>query len=212
MTAPLILALTGRPDVGKDTIGDILAAQGFARFAFVDALRAEVAKAWRVDLRILTDRPTKETELPALAVGFCSEPGFMHWVAAGGESLTEPRSPRWVLQRWGTYQRRYVPGYYATIVERAIGRQLGSGWARMVVTDLRYPVEEAAMRRLGAVVVRVHRPDATPLAADTAADESERRAAAIEADTDIVNDGSLQALAESVHELVERLAVREVAA
>ncbi|AVS66617.1 hypothetical protein C8245_13845 [Paracidovorax avenae] len=205
MNAPFILALTGRPDVGKDTIADILAGHGFTRIAFVEALRAEVAAAWRVDPRMLTDRPTKEKPLPALAVGMCSEPGFKHWIAAGGETLTEPRSPRWVLQRWGTYQRRYVPGYYAAIVERAIRRQIGAGRARIVVTDLRYPVEGATMRRLGAFIVRVHRPDATPLAADTATDESERYAAIIEADADIVNDGSLQALAETVHEIVQRL-------
>lgn len=212
MTAPLILALTGRPDVGKHTIGEILAAQGFASIAFANALRAEVAQAWRVDRRILADRPTKNTPLPSLAVGMCSEPGYMHWIAAGGESLTEPRSPRWTLQRWATYQRRYVPGYYAAIVERAIGRQLGCGWSRIVVTDLRDPIEEATLRRLGAIIVRVHRPDAMPLAVGNEAHESERRAAAIKADEDLVNDGSLQALAEAAHELIERLEAREVTA
>ena len=165
---PLIIALTGRPGVGKDSIGDVLAPQqGFARIAFADALRREVAEAWRIDLRMLTDRPTKELELPALAAGMCSDPAFMRWVVDGGDSLTAPRSPRWALQRWASFKRRFAPDYYASIVERWIRRQLGSGWTRIVVTDLRDPVEEAMLRRLGAKVVRVHRPELAAMPADT---------------------------------------------
>lgn len=203
---PLIIALTGRPDVGKDTVADVLApAHGFARIAFADALRREVAEAWRIDARLLTHRPTKETPLPALAAGMCSDPGFMRWVADGGDSLTEPRSPRWAMQRWASYKRRFVPCYYATIVKRWIERQVGTGWTRIVVTDLRDAVEEHMLRNLGAKVVRVHRPQLATLAADTASHVSERHYS-IPADADIVNDGSLQALAESALELASSLA------
>lgn len=204
-TRPLIIALTGRPDVGKDTVADVLApAHGFARIAFADALRREVAEAWRIDARLLTHRPTKETPLPALAAGMCSDPGFMRWVADGGDSLTEPRSPRWAMQRWASYKRRYEPCYYASIVKRWIERQVGTGWNRIVVTDLRDAVEEHMLRNLGAKVVRVHRPDLPPLAANTASHVSERHYSVL-ADADIVNDGSLQALAESALELVSAL-------
>lgn len=211
-TTPLIIALTGRPDVGKDSIADILAPQqGFARIAFADALRREISEAWRIDQRMLTDRPTKETPLPVLAVGMCSDPAFMRWVADGGESLTVPRSPRWTLQRWATYQRRFIPDYYARTVERWIGRQIGCGWNRIVVTDLRDPVEEAMLRRLGAVVVRVHRPELAALQEDTAMHVSEQHHH-IKADADILNDGSLQALANQVMELVEVLMLKGGAA
>ena len=198
---PLILALTGRPDVGKDTIGELLQQQGFARIAFADALRTEVAGAWRVDARILTDRYTKETPLPCMAAGMCSEPGFIQWVADAGHSITEPRSPRWALQFWATYQRRNAPGYYADILARRIGRLQGSGWNRIVVTDLREAIEETMLRFNGAVVVRVHRPDARPLPAETATHSSEGHGA-IKAQADIVNDGTLQALAEAVQQLL----------
>ena len=208
---PLIIALTGRPGVGKDSIGDVLAPQqGFARIAFADALRREVAEAWRIDLRMLTDRPTKELELPALAAGMCSDPAFMRWVADGGDSLTAPRSPRWALQRWASFKRRFMPDYYARIVERWIGRQLGSGWNRIVVTDLRDPVEEAMLRRLGAKVVRVHRPELAALPSDTAMHVSEQHHR-IKADADILNDGSLQALADATLECVGLLEVLVVA-
>ena len=208
---PLIIALTGRPGVGKDSIGDVLAPQqGFARIAFADALRREVCEAWRIDLRMLTDRPTKELELPALAAGMCSDPAFMRWVADGGDSLTAPRSPRWTLQRWASFKRQFTPDYFARIVERWIRRQLGSGWTRIVVTDLRDPVEEAMLRRLGAKVVRVHRPELAAMPADTAMHVSEQHHR-IKADADILNDGSMQALADAVLECVGLLEVLVVA-
>ena len=207
---PLIIALTGRPGVGKDSIGDVLAPQqGFARIAFADALRREVAEAWRIDLRMLTDRPTKELELPALAAGMCSDPAFMRWVADGGDSLTAPRSPRWTLQRWASFKRQFTPDYFARIVERWIRRQLGSGWNRIVITDLRDPVEEAMLRRLGAKVVRVHRPELAALPSDTAMHVSEQHHR-IKADADILNDGSMQALADAALECVGLLEVRGV--
>lgn len=202
---PLIIALTGRPGAGKDSIGDVLAPQqGFARIAFADALRREVCEAWRIDMRMLTDRPTKELPRPALAAGMCSDPAFMRWVADGGDSLTEPRSPRWALQRWASFKRRFIPDYYARIVERWIGRQIGCGWNRIVVTDLRDPVEETMLRRLGVQVVRVHRPELAALPEDTAMHVSEQHHR-VKADADILNDGSLQALADAALECVNAL-------
>ena len=211
MKAPLIIALTGKPGAGKDSIADVLAPQqGFARIAFADALRREVAEAWRIDMRMLTDRHTKELPLPALAAGMCSAPAFMRWVADGGDSLTEPRSPRWVLQRWASFKRRFIPDYYARIVERWIGRQIGCGRARIVVTDLRDPVEETMLARLGAKVVRVHRPELAALPEDTAMHVSEQHHR-IKADADILNDGSMQALADAALECVGLLEVLVVA-
>ena len=89
------------------------------------------------------------------------------------------------------------------------GRQLGSGWNRIVVTDLRDPVEEAMLRRLGAKVVRVHRPELAALPSDTAMHVSEQHHR-IKADADILNDGSMQALADAALECVSLLEVRGV--
>ena len=205
---PMIIALTGYPNVGKDTVASVLAPKhGFCSIAFADALRREVAEAWRIDQRMLTDRPTKELPIPALAAGMCSVPGFLHWCVDGGESLHEPRSARWALQRWASYQRRYDPEYYARIAERWILRQLGTGWRRIVVSDLRDPIEEAVLRRLGARVVRVHRHDVAPLTRETASHVSEQHYR-IKADADIVNDGSLNALAEATLQCMKALEVR----
>jgi hypothetical protein len=201
----LIIALTGRPDVGKDTVASILApGHGFARIAFADALRSEICEAWRIDLRMLTDRATKELPIPALAAGMCSEPAFLHWCINGEESLAAPRSPRWVMQNWATFQRRTEPDRYARITARWIERHIGVGWNRIVVSDLRDPIEEAALRALGAKVVRVHRMDARPLEGDTALHASEQHHRIV-ADADIVNEGSLPALAEATVECADAL-------
>lgn len=209
--APVIIALTGKPGVGKDSIGDILITQhGFMNIAFADALRREVAEAWRIDMRMLTDRPTKEWPIAALAAGLCSNTAFMHWCANADESLTEPRSPRWALQRWASYKRRFDPNYYARIIETMIAHLVKVGWNRIVVTDLRDPVEENMLRRLGAKLIRVHRPNLATLPSDTAMHVSEQHHL-IKVDADIVNDGSLHALAEETVRCLERLQSLEVA-
>jgi len=208
--APLIIALTGHPCVGKDSIGDVLLTQqGFMTIAFAELLRSEVAAAWRIDQRMLSDRPTKEWPIEALAVGMCSDAAFRLWCVDGGESLTELRSPRWVMQRWASFKRRFCPDYYSSIVERMILRLVQAGWNRIVVTDLRDPVEESMLRSLGAKVVRVHRPDLATLPLDTASHDSEQHHR-IKADADIVNDGSLVALAEAAIECVQVLKVGAV--
>ena len=84
------------------------------------------------------------------------------------------------------------------------------GWNRIVITDLRDPVEEAMLRRLGAKVVRVHRPELAALPSDTAMHVSEQHHR-IKADADILNDGSMQALADAVLECVGLLEVLVVA-
>lgn len=174
---PIVIALTGRPGVGKDTIADLIApALGFQRVAFADALRREIAEAWRVPVAMLTDRATKEWDIPAFAVGMCADAGFMSWCNEQEISLHEPRSPRWVMQNWADYSRRYTPDRYAQIVARWIQRQIGSGWTRIVVTDLRHTVECEALEQFDAKIVRVIRPSTWPsgLSAETAAHSSER--------------------------------------
>lgn len=197
-----LIAFTGKAGAGKDTAARALAdGRRFLTIAFADALRREIAAAWRIDERMLTHRPTKELPLPALAVGMCSDLAFVRWAYDAGESLHAPRSPRWAMQQWATYQRRYHPARYAEIVARWIVRQFALGFDRVAVTDLRDPLELAALRALGARlhVVRIHAPLAPALAADTAGHSSERHA--IPADFDVCNDASMQALAEAVFTL-----------
>jgi hypothetical protein len=177
-TKPIVIALTGKPGVGKDTIADMLAPRhGFERIAFADTLRHEISEAWRIDQRVLTERATKEWPLPVLAIGMCSDTGFIRWCHEQDESLSDPRSPRWTMQNWGDYQRRFNPNHYADIVARKAFRQIGVGRSRIVVTDLRYPVELDALAPFCPTVIRVIRSNTTTLQTSTASHSSEQYSA-----------------------------------
>jgi hypothetical protein len=204
-----LIAFTGKPGAGKDSAAAVLVNHcRFRSIAFADALRREISAAWRIDERMLTHRPTKELPIPALAVGMCGDPAFIIWCVDAGESLHAPRSPRWVLQQWATFQRRWRPNCYADIVARWIRREAALGFQRFAITDLRDPVELHALLALGMPlrVVRVHSRAASTLAPDTAVHISERHH--IPGDLDLCNDGSLQALAEAVLQLPPVAALR----
>lgn len=203
-----LIALTGRAGAGKDSVAATLVRHlNYRSIAFADALRAEIAEAWRIDPRMLQDPATKEWDVPALAVGMCGQPEFVKWrVHAFDDDLQEARSPRWVMQRWGDWQRRAEPDHYARIVTRWLGQQVGAGWTRLVVTDVRFGNEldhlYASTDRLR--LVRVHRPDAsrsTPHGQH--ASETELRHAP--ADVDLVNTGTLEDLVSATLRMEGRL-------
>lgn len=203
MTAPgILIGFTGRAGAGKDTCAQLLAAHGFQAIAFADALRSEVAEAWRVDPRMLTDRDTKEWPIAALAVERCTDLRFVRAIvdAEGGMSAEEfaaPRSPRWVMQRWGTEYRRAQDGrYWLDIVARWAGQQRDAALhahrpALLCVTDVRFPNEAALIRALGGHLVLVHRPDLPAMNGDTGQHASE---AALPAGIEVHNDGDLEHL------------------
>lgn len=202
MTAPLIIGLTGRPGSGKDSCAQALVPYGFAAVAFADALRLEVAQAWQLDPRMLTDRATKEVAQPVLAIEHCTDARFLHWAAFHGHSLHAARSPRWLMQRWGSeFRRAQDPAYWVRQVEQWIAQQRGHGRQRFVVTDVRMPNEADLVRRLDGYVVRVHRPELPTMAADTAGHISEAHGTLL-VDAVIHNAGSLHALAGEVHRVL----------
>lgn len=207
MSAPLhLLGLTGPAASGKDTVAAILRSRGWQSIAFADAVRDEIATAWRVDVRMLLERAHKETPLLSFAIGLCGNPAFIDWAVAHGHSLAEPRSARWLMQRWGTdFRRTRDADYWVRRVEMLLNRWAARGMRHCVVTDVRMPNEAAWLRNARGRIARVHRTDladTTLPCADTAAHESERTTAAIEADAVIHNDSRLQALPAEVERVV----------
>ena len=160
MKYPHIIGLTGPAGSGKDTIADLLVVHaGFTKMAFADALRAEIVQAFSIDPSFLTERETKETPLRCLALDRCLDDGFVvrmliAYTVKGellkGErlSLEAPRSPRQIMQWWGTEYRRHQSNYYwvNTLLKRAhylLSQRLAS---RIVVTDCRFADEVDAVR------------------------------------------------------------------
>lgn len=206
--APLrLLGLTGRAGAGKDTVAVLLACAGWRSVALADALRIEVAAAWGVDTWLFTHRPTKEHATPQLAVGGANSQAWLDWARAQGHSMLAARSPRWVMQQWGSFRRSSDPDHWIKHVLQWVHHQahLHHGLPGLVVTDVRMANEASAVRQLGGRIVAVHRPDASALLPDTASHESEQGIEQLSADADIHNDGPLTHLGAEVWRVVGSL-------
>lgn len=165
-----VVGLVGLRGSGKDTAAQVLLEKGWRRTAFADALYLEVASAFGVTVEFLQRRDTKETPLPELALVNCTDLMYVgaflayedeRLAAAGADiprlaQLTQPRSPREILQVWGTEYRRklYNDDYWRDQVRQVIQ---ANPHVNFVVTDVRFPdeaklIEDALSGRLGRVV------------------------------------------------------------
>ena len=206
----MLIGLTGHAGAGKDTVAGLLAGHAWRTTAFADSLRVEVAAAWGIDPRLLTDRATKETPLAALRVGNAYHREWLMHASMQGWSLIEDRSPRWVMQRWGEFRRGQHPDWWVRHVVVWINTHRYRNVPGLVVTDVRMPNEAAALRAAGGHLVRVHRPGAGLQAADTATAPSEGHTA-LQVDADLHNDGDLHHLHAEVWRVVEALRAQAAA-
>ena len=170
MNKPHVIGLTGPAGCGKDTVAQLLATHlGFAHLAFADALRVEVAIAYGIDHSMLTRRDTKEVPTEALAFDRCKDMAFVGAMlritkSAGSESIEQgmegARSPRQIMQWWGTDYRRQHSGdhYWTRTLTHCIHAQQQAQQWRHVVSDVRFPNEADAIRALGGVIWQVKRP------------------------------------------------------
>jgi hypothetical protein len=145
-----VVGLLGLKGVGKDTAAHHLVKYlGYLRIGFADALYKEVAEAFGVTVEFLGNRDTKETDLPVLALKNCSVLAFADAVAfekgwtdpaQRALEMTLPRSPRFVMQFWGTEFRRKhgKDSYWLDIVQAAFDAHPTRSF---VVTDVRFPNE-----------------------------------------------------------------------
>lgn len=204
-TPNCLIGLTGRPSAGKDSAGALLACAGWRKIAFADALRIEAASAWDVPIEVFADPRGKEQPNPHLRAGFCQNADFLRMAVFVGHSLQEPRSPRWVMQQWGSWRRQAAPMYWITPVEQWVQYQRGNGYGQLVITDVRHENEALMVGWLGGHLVRMHRPGLPALTADAAAHESEQHAALPSA-AEIHNDGNFAHLEAEVWRVVHSLA------
>ena len=170
MPYPTIIALTGLAGTGKDSVADILVRHAsFHKLAFADALRHEVTEAYRLrmddTIALLTDRAAKETPTQRLALTECSDFGFIGAVALATRATVSqdwcnaPRSPRQIMQWWGTeYRRAQRVDYWTHRLADHI-RQLHKldGRDRFVIPDCRFENEATMVRRRGGLVWQVCR-------------------------------------------------------
>jgi hypothetical protein len=167
-----LIALTGHAGAGKDTTADLLVAHvRFRKLAFADALRGEVSNAFSVSLDDLNAPHLKNVATVALRMRLAprdflaavvlslSAASPNHRTPLSDAWLDEPRSPRQIMQWWGTeYRRAQSPSYWTQQLIRNLAYYRREGETRFVVTDVRFDNEAHALRMAGAVLWQVMRP------------------------------------------------------
>lgn len=182
-----IVAFIAAAEHGKDTAAErLLASPDWIRLAFGDALYLEVSQAFKVSVEKLRDRKTKETDVSWMALKNCNDMLFVkvvglctgvsskvvsaavHFLSTGKTTKDVPqravkafinkkRSPRFILQLWGTeYKRKFMDrdSYWLDIVMDAVSATSKN----VVITDCRFPNEADAVESKGGVLVRIVRP------------------------------------------------------
>lgn len=210
-----IIGLLGAKGAGKDTAAaHLVATRGFVRAAFADKLYREVAEAFGVTVEFLGHRDTKETDLTELSLLNCSDKAFVNCVfeelAVSGSiaDLEAPRSPRFIMQLWGTEYRRKrgVDSYWLDQVSAIMAANPGKSF---VVTDVRFPNEAKFISVRGGQLVRIRRPELEAIEAQnraangTSAHPSETAMLNYAVDAEALNpEGQPDVLYQSIDELV----------
>ena len=222
---PILTALCGPAGAGKDTVADYLVEHhGYTKLAFADALRDEVGRAFDISVQLLTQRETKEHPMSALALQRCMDFEFVQRMAQqfasglhgangiAGEriSLSSPRSPRQIMQWWGTeYRRAQAPHYWVDAFMTRLIKEHQQGNHRFVVTDVRNTNEAELLREMGASLWQITRPgfDIPP-----GAHSSETTGAEFAPDFQLLNDHSITHLHKQAYAaLTKSAAAKETA-
>jgi hypothetical protein len=163
----MLIGLCGGKGHGKGTACKFLVDRhNFIEINFADPLKKVCATAFGIPLRAFIDPELKEQPLDA--AGYPNE------------------TPRTLMQAVGTdLFRAKWPGVWVDTWKRTV-----SLYPRVVVSDVRFPSELAALRDLQGVLVRVN----NPRVSQTDAHASESHYNGFDPDADIVNDKDAKAL------------------
>lgn len=159
----ILIGLAGRARSGKDTVADYLElAYGFKKFSFSDALYEEVSEAFQVNVEFLQSAATKEAMTRLLEIDRSLDAGFYITMKRLGWESLAARSPREILQAWGTeYRRAQDPDYWVKQANSWVRAYKGLHPTVMLVnTSVRYPNEAEWVGKNGGKVWSLIRPQA----------------------------------------------------
>lgn len=182
------IALTGKIRSGKDSVADILVAKGFERFTFSDGIWATIQNIWGIS-EDYTNKPRKLLQ-------------------DVGQKLREVDPYVWI-----DYTIHNVRATESLLDSIRLADK-----TNFVITDLRQPNEYEVLREEGFVIIRVSAPESTRKQRARARGddfteqdlnhETESHIDDFEVDYEIINDGTLEELANEV-ERVYQLIVGE---
>lgn len=178
----MIIGLSGKMGAGKDAVAALLSMLGYARFAFADALRAEVAAE--------IGNPRDFDAIDRIKPDEMAVDAILHGTVE--EVYAKPTTPRMraLLQRWGTeYRRGQKESYWVDRLREKLQRV-----EMAAVSDVRFADEAALMRELGGEVWEIRRPGADGGVGGGHASEQINFAP----DRVILNDGTMELLAQRV--------------
>lgn len=199
----IVIGLSGYAGTGKDTAADIIVrilAPNVRRTAFADAVRAELAQAFHVDVGLFLRRDLKTAPLHELRPNRCSDPAFrLHLLRS--RLPNDPLSPRHVLQQWGDdYRRTQDPCYWVSQVSEKF-RAMPAGVAA-VITDVRYPNEASWLHSVGGYLVRITRAGTAPALGH----RSDLGVDLLQHDHVIANDGTVEDLETELSDALRAIA------
>lgn len=159
----MIIGFTGKKGAGKNHAAYFIQQEieGALVTAFADPLREVCSTIFGLSARDMTDRDAKETKLERYPF----------------------ESPRQIMQKVGTdCVRAIYPDAWVESLKHRV-----KGHSTVLVPDVRFENEVAAIRELGGKVVRIIRPSAD----HTDPHPSETLMDSLEVDMDVLNDGCL---------------------
>jgi len=141
----MIIGFCGFIGSGKDTAADYLVnLHGFRRDSFANTLKDAVSAVFGWDRTLIEGRTTEAREWREQVDSWWAD-------RLGLPSLT----PRWVLQHWGTEVCRQ--GFHDDIWIASLENKMRKTRDSIVISDVRFPNEIAAIHNAGGIVVRIKR-------------------------------------------------------
>jgi len=167
MTKHILVGITGRARVGKDTAAGFLAENfGLVQYAMAGPIKDALA-AMGFDRRVYDDPQIKEIVIDGLGVSY-----------------------RKMAQTLGTEWGRSIHKDFWLILATRNFLMLDKKYLGMVVSDIRFENEAAWVREAGGLVIHIAGPQRSDFAIDGAGHASEAGVERVQGDVVVTNTGS----------------------